>query len=220
MRNILILCSLILVALAGVVVWKLRAPAHYGQPFHGAPRVELSELVTHPEKFKEQSVQVSGTVFRQCPVTGCWFYFRAPDGRELRVELGDVVTGLPTKLNSGATVEGKLLAQGGGYVFIGNGVEFGKPSVSAEAVPAEKAVQNAVQTSKPMSDGYPVDFCVVGGEKLDSMGEPVVHDHEGRKVKFCCASCVKSFNKDPARFLKILDEAATKTQNATGGKKE
>ena len=218
MRNIFIFCGLILVLIVGVVIWKLTAPAHYGQPFQNVTRVELSELLAQPEKYKEQIVQVSGTVLRQCPATGCWFYLRAPDGRELRVELGDVVAGLPAKLNSGATVEGKLLAQGSGYVFIGNGVAFGTPATHAKDMLAEKTVPLAAQTSQPMSDGYPVDFCVVSSDKLGSMGDPVVHRHEGRTVKFCCTGCVKSFEKDPARFLKVLDEADRKTSKSAGEK--
>jgi len=65
MRNIFILCGLILVLIVGVVIWKLTAPAHYGQPFQNVTRVELTELLAQPEKYKEQIVQVSGTVVRQ-----------------------------------------------------------------------------------------------------------------------------------------------------------
>jgi YHS domain-containing protein len=54
---------------------------------------------------------------------------------------------------------------------------------------------------------YPLDACVVSGEKLGSMGEPVVINHEGQEVKFCCDSCVPKFKKDPAKFLRQLDQA-------------
>jgi YHS domain-containing protein len=54
---------------------------------------------------------------------------------------------------------------------------------------------------------YPLDYCVVTGEKLGSMGEPVVYQHEGRTIKFCCTGCVETFKKDPAKWLAKIDEA-------------
>ena len=61
-------------------------------------------------------------------------------------------------------------------------------------------------TAKP----YPLTTCVVSGEKLDSMGKPFVYDHEGREVRFCCKNCVKDFKKEPAKYLKQLDDAGKK----------
>jgi hypothetical protein len=60
---------------------------------------------------------------------------------------------------------------------------------------------------KKGGDGYPLSVCVVSGEELGSMGEPVVIQHEGREVRFCCKSCVEKFRKDPAKYLTKLDEA-------------
>jgi len=48
--------------------------------------------------------------------------------------------------------------------------------------------------------------CPVSGEKLGEgdMGEPVAHAYQGRTVMFCCNSCVKKFDKDPAKYLAKL----------------
>jgi YHS domain-containing protein len=54
---------------------------------------------------------------------------------------------------------------------------------------------------------YPLDTCVVSGEKLGEMGKPYVFTHEGREVKLCCKNCLKDFKKEPAKYLKKLDEA-------------
>jgi YHS domain-containing protein len=62
----------------------------------------------------------------------------------------------------------------------------------------------------PAAASYPLDTCVVSGSKLGSMGEAVVLRHEGREVRFCCAGCVDTFKKDPAKYLAILDAAARK----------
>jgi len=58
---------------------------------------------------------------------------------------------------------------------------------------------------------YTLDTCVVSGEKLGSMGDPVVKVYDGQQVKFCCNSCVKDFEKDKAKFLtKIAASAPAK----------
>lgn len=62
----------------------------------------------------------------------------------------------------------------------------------------------------PEKGPYPLDTCVVSGEKLGSMGDPVVLKHEGREVRLCCAGCVAKFKQDPAKYLKKLDEAGKK----------
>jgi YHS domain-containing protein len=53
---------------------------------------------------------------------------------------------------------------------------------------------------------YKPDTCIVSGEKLGEMGKPYVFVHEGQEIKLCCKSCLKKFNKEPARYLKELGE--------------
>ncbi|MGJ8643056.1 MAG: hypothetical protein ACSHX9_06580 [Luteolibacter sp.] len=55
---------------------------------------------------------------------------------------------------------------------------------------------------------YPLDVCTVSGEKLGSMGDPVVINHEGQEIKFCCDSCIPKFEKDPEKYLGKLDTAS------------
>lgn len=51
---------------------------------------------------------------------------------------------------------------------------------------------------------YPLDTCIITGEKLGEMGEPVVRVYDGREVKFCCNGCVGTFESDrAANFAKI-----------------
>jgi hypothetical protein len=51
---------------------------------------------------------------------------------------------------------------------------------------------------------YPLDTCLVSGEKLGSMGEPVRIVHNGQEIKFCCAGCQPEFEVDPEKFLSEL----------------
>lgn len=46
-----------------------------------------------------------------------------------------------------------------------------------------------------------VSTCPVSGEKLGEMGTPVSIDYQGKKVSFCCDSCISKFQKDPAKYL-------------------
>lgn len=63
---------------------------------------------------------------------------------------------------------------------------------------------------KPGKKAYPLKTCVVSGEKLGSMGDPYVHQYKGQEVQFCCKGCLTDFNKEPAKYIKKLDEAKSK----------
>lgn len=63
------------------------------------------------------------------------------------------------------------------------------------------------------SHGYPLKTCITSGEALGTMGDPIQRVVANRLVKFCCAGCVKGFNKEPAKQLAKID-AAWKQQNA------
>lgn len=69
------------------------------------------------------------------------------------------------------------------------------------------AVVLAEDAKPETKDAYPLQTCLVSDEKLGEMGKPFVHTHEGREVRLCCKSCLKDFQKDPAKYLKKLDDA-------------
>ena len=51
---------------------------------------------------------------------------------------------------------------------------------------------------------YPLTTCVVSGEKLGSMGKPVVVQHAGKEIQLCCKSCIKKFEADAAKFAAMV----------------
>lgn len=53
---------------------------------------------------------------------------------------------------------------------------------------------------------YPLKTCVVSGEELGSMGEPVVVKHGDVTVKLCCKSCIDEFNAEPEKFVAKLKQ--------------
>jgi len=67
---------------------------------------------------------------------------------------------------------------------------------------------------KPKLKPYTLKICIVTGEKLGEMGDPFVYEYEGREIKFCCKGCVKDFKKEPAKYIKKIEEAEAKAKKA------
>lgn len=86
-----------------------------------------------------------------------------------------------------------------------------KPDAKAPAAP------DAAWLAKAKAE-YPLKTCVVSGEEIGGdMGDGIdyVYKQDGqpdRLVRFCCKDCVKDFNKEPAKYLKEIDEAAAKAK--------
>ena len=58
---------------------------------------------------------------------------------------------------------------------------------------------------------YPLKKCVVSDEKLGEHGKPVkVTAPDGTDVYLCCKDCLKDFNKDPAKYAKMVKDAQGK----------
>jgi YHS domain-containing protein len=49
--------------------------------------------------------------------------------------------------------------------------------------------------------------CPVSGEKLGEMGKPFTFAYKGQEVNLCCKSCKKDFDKDPAKYMKLIRAA-------------
>ena len=83
-------------------------------------------------------------------------------------------------------------------------------SVSFLAAPLAGFAGDKKDAPKP----YPLKVCVVSDEKLGEMGKPFVMEYKGQEIKLCCKSCKKDFDKDPAKFIKKMDEAVKKAADA------
>jgi hypothetical protein len=67
------------------------------------------------------------------------------------------------------------------------------------------ASQGGHASRRPAPAAFPVEVCVVSGEKLGSMGKPVTVQHQGRTIPLCCKGCVDEFKEDPAKFTAKYD---------------
>ena len=63
------------------------------------------------------------------------------------------------------------------------------------------AMMAALTSCGPDAKPYPLDTCLISGNKLGAHGEPYVLVRDGQEVKLCCEPCLDDFNKDPAKYL-------------------
>ena len=74
--------------------------------------------------------------------------------------------------------------------------------LAAGVLSAFAAEKPADKKAKP----YPLKTCLVTDEEINEKGEMKPHTfvHEGQEIKLCCKSCLKDFNKEPAKYLKKI----------------
>ena len=65
-------------------------------------------------------------------------------------------------------------------------------------------VSCATNSSSAGTKPYPLEECIVTGNELGSMGDPITIVHEGQEVKFCCKPCVSKFKANPQKYLAKL----------------
>ena len=59
-------------------------------------------------------------------------------------------------------------------------------------------------------------LCPLTDEKIDP---DVTTQYKGKTVAFCCADCMKDFNKDPAKYMKKVEAEEAKNKKAKDDKK-
>ena len=67
------------------------------------------------------------------------------------------------------------------------------------------------KTPEGIPASYPLKKCVVSDEAFGGeMGKPIKVTHDGTDVYLCCKSCLKDFKADPAKYVKMVKDAAAK----------
>lgn len=57
---------------------------------------------------------------------------------------------------------------------------------------------------------YPLKKCPVSDEAFGGDMKPYKVTHEGTDVWLCCKKCKKDFDKEPAKFTKMVKDAAAR----------
>ena len=79
--------------------------------------------------------------------------------------------------------------------------------------PAHEPGATKTGTAAQAKAACPLATCVVSDEELDHVGTSVEYFYQpagqpDRLVIFCCKDCIADFEKEPAKYLAKLDEAA------------
>lgn len=61
-------------------------------------------------------------------------------------------------------------------------------------------------------DPYLLDTCPVSGQKLGSMGDPIMRTVDGREVRLCCSGCIDRIESNPAKYFAEVDKAIAMQQ--------
>jgi YHS domain-containing protein len=77
------------------------------------------------------------------------------------------------------------------------------------------ALALGARAEEAAKDDYPLTTCVVSEEALDSMGGYYSFEYQGREVRFCCKDCKTDFLAEPAKYLKMIDDAAAAKKTKT-----
>jgi YHS domain-containing protein len=95
----------------------------------------------------------------------------------------------------------------------------GQAEMAGKLVPVSGKT-DATWLAKARAD-YPLNSCVVSGDKFDGgeMGKRMdyiykVSGKPDRLVRFCCKDCVDDFEKDPAKYLRGIDDASSAKTDA------
>lgn len=81
-------------------------------------------------------------------------------------------------------------------------------AVAKDEAPAKEAAAR-------VGDAYSLDTCPVSGEKLGSMGDPVVLVNNGKEVRLCCAGCQKKYDANAETMDKDIDAKLMAAQEAS-----
>lgn len=58
-------------------------------------------------------------------------------------------------------------------------------------------------------------ICPISKEKIGAMGAAVPVVYKGKIINLCCTGCSKDFAKDPAKYMKIVNEELAKNKKPT-----
>lgn len=62
------------------------------------------------------------------------------------------------------------------------------------------------QTPAPVAQGEALNntICPVTNAAIGSMGKPITVAYQGKVINLCCQGCVADFNREPEKYMAIL----------------
>jgi len=68
----------------------------------------------------------------------------------------------------------------------------------------------SVRADSSVPKTYPFTKCVVSGDKLGGHEKPIKVSYKGTDVWLCCSDCKSDFNKNPAKYVKMVKDQEAK----------
>lgn len=84
--------------------------------------------------------------------------------------------------------------------------------VSLNAQETSETIGIKSDVSKAKDAGNKI--CPVSGERIDEKNK-ATYEYEGKIYNFCCAMCIDEFKKDPAKYIKKVEEELKKSDSET-----
>lgn len=141
---------------------ELPSGEHFGDGFTDASLVSISAMTAKPDDFYRKKIRTTGTIERQCPASGCWFFIKDAKGAEIQVELSDYFPKLPMNVGKSTMVEGEIVKYGDdNNIFVADRVTFfdkpytpeseTQPATDAQTKTDGKAIVKEPVAMEPMS---------------------------------------------------------------------
>ena len=85
----------------------------------------------------------------------------------------------------------KMMAMAVVAVVLAGALQVVMAEDAAAAPEAGKAIK--AQTTCPVLEGNPIN-------------KKIYMDYEGKRIYFCCGGCIKTVKKDPAKYVKMIED--------------
>jgi YHS domain-containing protein len=172
----------------------------------------LTICVISGEKLDEKATEfvVKGQLFRTC-CTKCQAQIEKDPTAALK-KISDAVIAAQKAaypLTTCVVTDAKLDDKAIDYVYASRLVRLANRDAVATFEKDPKAAMAKLDAAyiKALGATYALKKCPVSGEELGGMGSPVDKLYGTTLVRFCCNSCVKTFEKEPEKYLKEMAAA-------------
>jgi YHS domain-containing protein len=111
---------------------------------------------------------------------------------------------------------GKLGSMGAPFVYVHEGREVRfcckgcLPKFKAD--PAKYLAKVDATIAKEQASRYPLKTCLVSGKAIDGDAKPIDHVWRNRLVRLHDRKCVEAFEKNPRKYVRVLDKAVVAAQ--------
>ncbi len=98
-----------------------------------------------------------------------------------------------------------------GAALLGTGLVFAQNAAQVQPPPKNTGQASTAAKSEVKLVEVGNKICPVSGSPVGKMGSAFKHEYKGKIYNLCCPMCAKTFDSDPAKYVKIAeDEAAGK----------